>query len=195
VTPLQPNKYQEETHDAFEVDLCDRGLSASSDASLRGNCAAPDALGETPPSTGGNELEQIIVTAQRRNESMQDVPDSIQALTAQTLQQLNISTLTTIKFLPNSQRDNGRTERNLHPRLSAGSQAIRAVRRSAYAERRGLSRQSIGATAESNLDIYAADLNRIEVLEGPQGTLFEREPSGSYRYITNEPKLIVRKAT
>ena len=41
-----------------------------------------------------------------------------------------------------------------------------------------------------NLDIYAADLNRIEVLEGPQGTLFGAgAEAGVIRYITNEPKL------
>ena len=43
-----------------------------------------------------------------------------------------------------------------------------------------------------NLDIYAADLNRIEVLEGPQGTLFGAgAEAGVIRYITNEPKLDV----
>ena len=43
-----------------------------------------------------------------------------------------------------------------------------------------------------NLDIYAADINRIEVLEGPQGTLFGAgAQAGVIRYITNEPKLDV----
>src|SRR2546430_14862928 len=43
--------------------------------------------------------------------------------------------------------------------------------------------------------IYAADLNRIEVLEGPQGTLFGAgAEAGVIRYITNEPKLDVTEA-
>ena len=43
-----------------------------------------------------------------------------------------------------------------------------------------------------NLDIYAADLERIEVLEGPQGTLFGAgAQAGVVRYITNKPKLDV----
>ena len=43
-----------------------------------------------------------------------------------------------------------------------------------------------------NLDIYAADLERIEVLEGPQGTLFgSGAEAGVLRYITNKPKLDV----
>src|SRR6266566_2959615 len=46
-----------------------------------------------------------------------------------------------------------------------------------------------------NLDIYAADLDRIEVLEGPQGTLFGAgAQAGVIRYITNEPKLDVTEA-
>src|SRR5438477_10821001 len=43
-----------------------------------------------------------------------------------------------------------------------------------------------------NLDIYAADLERIEILEGPQGTLFGAgAQAGVVRYITNKPKLNV----
>ena len=43
-----------------------------------------------------------------------------------------------------------------------------------------------------NLDIYAADIERVEVLEGPQGTLFGAgAQAGVIRYITNKPKLNV----
>jgi iron complex outermembrane receptor protein len=46
-----------------------------------------------------------------------------------------------------------------------------------------------------NLDIYAADLERIEILEGPQGTLFGAgAEAGVVRYITNKPKLNVTEA-
>ena len=47
-----------------------------------------------------------------------------------------------------------------------------------------------GALPGRNLDVYAADLERIEVLEGPQGTLFgSGAEAGVLRYITNKPKL------
>jgi outer membrane receptor protein involved in Fe transport len=47
-----------------------------------------------------------------------------------------------------------------------------------------------------NLDIYAADLDRIEVLEGPQGTLFgSGAEAGVIRYITNEPKVDVTEGS
>jgi outer membrane receptor protein involved in Fe transport len=47
-----------------------------------------------------------------------------------------------------------------------------------------------------NLDIYAADLERVEILEGPQGTLFGAgAEAGAVRYITNKPKLDVTEGT
>src|SRR3979411_339440 len=47
-----------------------------------------------------------------------------------------------------------------------------------------------------NLDVYAADLERVEVLEGPQGTVFGAgAPAGVIRYITNKPKLNVPEAS
>src|SRR2546429_9388355 len=47
-----------------------------------------------------------------------------------------------------------------------------------------------------NRDIYAADLERIEILEGPQGTVFGAgAEAGVVRYITNKPKLNVPEAT
>ena len=56
--------------------------------------------------------------------------------------------------------------------------------------RRSISTTNPAQLPNRNLDIYAADLNRIEVLEGPQGTLFGAgAEAGVIRYITNEPKL------
>jgi iron complex outermembrane receptor protein len=49
-----------------------------------------------------------------------------------------------------------------------------------------------GQLPSRNLDVYAADLERIEVLEGPQGTLFGAgAQAGVVRYITNKPKFDV----
>ncbi len=55
-------------------------------------------------------LEEVVVTATRRSESMQDVPISMQAFTAQTLTELNVATFDDyIKFLPNVLRVRART--------------------------------------------------------------------------------------
>src|SRR5467141_2083568 len=153
------------------------------------------------PAAGGAEaasgaLEEITVTAQRRTQNIQDVPISMQALTEQTLQQLNVSTLDDyIKFLPNvTTANNGPGQNEVFMRgLSAGSQASQGSGSTGVWPNVAiyLDNQS-GQLPNRNLDIYAADLNRIEVLEGPQGTLFGAgAEAGVIRYITNEPKLDV----
>jgi iron complex outermembrane recepter protein len=145
---------------------------------------------------GTDALAEITVTAQRRTQNMQDVPISMQALTAQTLQQLNVSTLDDyIKYLPNvTTANNGPGQNEVFMRgLSAGSQPSQGSASTGLWPNVAiyLDNQS-GQLPNRNLDVYAADLNRIEVLEGPQGTLFGAgAEAGVIRYITNEPKLDV----
>ena len=139
-------------------------------------------------------LAEITVTAQRRTERMQDVPIAMQALTSQTLEQLNVSTFDDyLRYLPNvTSANNGPGQNEVFMRgLSAGSQATQGGGSTAAWPNVAvyLDNQS-GQLPGRNLDIYAADLNRIEVLEGPQGTLFGAgAEAGAIRYITNEPKL------
>ncbi len=150
--------------------------------------------------TAGEGLEEITVTATRRSESMQDVPISMQAFTAQALQQLNISTFDDyIKYLPNvSTANNGPGQNEVFMRgLSAGSQASQGSSSTGLFPNVAiyLDNQS-GQMPNRNLDIYAADLNRIEVLEGPQGTLFgSGAEAGVLRYITNAPKIDVTEGS
>src|SRR3984893_9288926 len=86
--------------------------------------AAEPGTGETA-AAGSEYLFEITVTAQRRAQNIQDVPISMQALTAQTMQQLNISTFDDyIKYLPNvTTAANGPGQNEVFMRgLSAGSQ-------------------------------------------------------------------------
>jgi iron complex outermembrane receptor protein len=160
-------------------------------ASCGASAAAP--AGDNPE-VGAPMLEEITVTAQRRSESMQNVPISMQAFTSETLKQLNVSTLDDyIKFLPNvTTANNGPGQNEVFMRgLSAGSQPSQGSASTGLWPNVAiyLDNQS-GQLPNRNLDIYAADLNRIEVLEGPQGTLFGAgAEAGVIRYITNEPKL------
>jgi iron complex outermembrane recepter protein len=155
----------------------------------------PAASAASDADASSEAIQEIVVTAQRRTENMQDVPITIQALTAETLTQLNVSTFDDfVKYLPNvTASDNGPGQENIYMRgLSAagvsGNQGAGAVgpfpNVAIY-----LDEQS-GQTPGRNLDVYAADLERIEVLEGPQGTLFGAgAQAGVLRYITNKPKL------
>ncbi|MBS0388840.1 MAG: TonB-dependent receptor [Proteobacteria bacterium] len=146
----------------------------------------------TAAPSGG--LEEVIVTAQRRSENLQNVPITVTALTAETLQQLNVTTAADyFKFVPSvTSADQGPGNNQIYIRGLATTQD---------------GEQSQGATGSfpnvavyldeqsaqipgRNLDIYTADLERVEVLEGPQGTLFGAgAQAGVVRYITNKPKL------
>jgi iron complex outermembrane receptor protein len=149
---------------------------------------------------GSDALEEITVTAQRRSQSMQDVPISMQAFTGQALQQLNIETFDDyIKYLPNvTSANNGPGQNEVFMRgLSAGSQASQGSSSTGLFPNVAiyLDNQS-GQLPNRNLDIYAADLDRIEVLEGPQGTLFGAgAEAGVIRYITNQPKIDVTEGS
>jgi len=163
-----------------------------------GAAAAEPATGAGEAATEG--LAEITVTAQRRTQNMQDVPISMQALTEQTLQQLNVTTFDDyIKDLPNvTAANNGPGQNEVFMRgLSAGSQPRQGSGSTGLWPNVAiyLDNQS-GQLPNHNLDIYAADLNRIEVLEGPQAPLFGAgAEAGVIRYITNEPKLDVTEGS
>ena len=140
-------------------------------------------------------IQAITVTAQRRAENLQDVPIAIQALTAETLAQLNAQTFNDfIRYLPNvTAPTNGPGQGYVYMRgLSAGGTAGTQSSGSTG----GFPNVAIylddqsGQLPGRNLDVYAADLQRIEILEGPQGTLFGAgAQAGVIRYITNKPQL------
>jgi iron complex outermembrane receptor protein len=160
---------------------------------------ADQPAGPAATPTGSDQLAEVIVTANRREQNLQDVPITIQALTAESLSQLNATTFDDYaKFLPNvTSQGLGPGQSNVYMRgLSTavgalqGSGAVGAFTNVAIY----LDEQS-GQIPGRNLDIYAADLERIEVLEGPQGTLFGAgAEAGVVRYITNKPKLGVTEA-
>jgi len=156
--------------------------------------AAEPSTAPEAATTGG--IQEVVVTAQRRTENVQDVPIAIQALTGDTLQQLNVATFDDlIRQLPNvSGASQGPGQVEIFMRgLSAGS-----VPTQSGGSINGFPNVAIylddqsGQLPGRNLDVYAADLERVEVLEGPQGTLFGAgAQAGVVRYITNKPQLNV----
>ena len=167
-------------------------------AAILSSSAAGIAQGATAADVeaSSDAIQEVTVTAQRRTENMQDVPIQIQALTGETLQQLNVSTFDDfVKYLPNvTSASNGPGQGVIFMRglatstlATQGSSGIGSFPNvSVY-----LDDQS-GQLPGRNLDVYAADIERIEVLEGPQGTLFGAgAQAGVLRYITNKPKLDV----
>lgn len=153
---------------------------------------APLALAQDQPTAaaGAGQLEEIIVTAQKRAENLQSVPVSIQALSGKLLEQTNSTEFSDYaKFLP-----------------SVVYQTIAPSQTSIYM--RGISMAggqdgnhsgplpTVGVyldeqpitTILGQLDIHLYDVQRIEALAGPQGTLFgASSESGTLRIITNKP--------
>jgi iron complex outermembrane receptor protein len=146
-------------------------------------------------SAGPSEaIAEIVVTAQRRSESIQNVPITIQAMTSETLNQLNVTTFDdVVKYMPNvALSTNGPAQGSIFMRGlalgAAGTQSSGTI--GLYPNVAIYLDEQSGQFPERNLDVYAADIERIEVLEGPQGTLFGGgAEAGVLRYITNKPKL------
>src|SRR5579859_4534455 len=160
-------------------------------------CVLPAAgAGTSGTEAGSDAVRELVVSAQRRSENMQDVPIQIQAITGEALTQLNVTTFDDyIKYLPNvSAASNGPGQNEIFMRgLSAGVQPSQGSGSTGLFPNVAIyfDNQS-GQLPNRNLDIYAADIDRIEILEGPQGTLFgSGAEAGAIRYITNQPKLDV----
>ncbi|HEY1447250.1 MAG TPA: TonB-dependent receptor, partial [Caulobacteraceae bacterium] len=164
-------------------------------SSFGGVARAADAAADAPASAAtSTAVQEVIVTAQRRSESIQKVPLTVQALTGETLKQQNITTLgDLLKYTPNvTFASNGPGTGNIFMRgLSAGFAGNQSS-----ATKDPFPNVAIYLDEESmqfpsrNVDIYMIDMNRVEVLEGPQGTLFGGSAeAGAIRYITNKPVL------
>ncbi|HTV95177.1 MAG TPA: TonB-dependent receptor plug domain-containing protein [Steroidobacteraceae bacterium] len=165
-----------------------------------GACTSAIAADASDTNSAGDQIEEIIVTAQRRSENIQNVPIAIQALTGETLNQLNVTNFDDlVKYLPNvSASSAGPGQSQIFMRgLSVGDQGTQSG-----GSINGFPNVAIYLDEQSgqlpgrNLDVYAADLERVEVLEGPQGTLFGAgAQAGVIRYITNKPKLDVTEGS
>lgn len=131
------------------------------------------------------EIEEVMVTAQKRSESLQDVPIAISAFTGDNIREMGAQNLTDLgKSTPGVEMNNDTT---LQPTynirgiqtsdFTVGSDPAVAV----YVDGVYTGR---GAGAEVPL----ADIERVEVLKGPQGTLFGRNATGgAIHIITKKP--------
>lgn len=140
-----------------------------------------------PCSTAAVELEEIIVTAQKKEENLMDVPIAIQAITGEFIENAGIDDLKEMQFYT--------------PGLSAVTAASNLTTSIAI---RGLGTTGGSIAFESGVGVYVdgiyrarqssalndlIDLERVEVLKGPQGTLFGRNTiAGALSYVTKAPE-------
>ena len=139
------------------------------------------------------QLEEVVVTATKRSESAQDIPITIQTLGEETLDQLGIGNFKDyIRYLAgvtSGGRGPGRNEVFIRG-VSAGKGGLKIAGAvglepnvAMYLDEAPI---SMGGR---NIDPYMTDMNRVEVLPGPQGTLYgASSQAGTVRLITNKPE-------
>ena len=163
---------------------------------LSAGITAPASAQSTPAAEDNSStaITDIVVTATRREELLNNIPIAVQALSGDTLQDLNVTNFDKlIEFLPNVQAaSQGPGTSAIYIRgLSTDTPGLQIVGTAGAAPNVALYlNDAPAATPGRNLDVYAADLQRVEVLAGPQGTLFGASSmGGAVRYITNKPDL------
>src|SRR5229473_286293 len=138
--------------------------------------------------TSSGTLEDVVVTAQKRTESLQNVPLSITALGMQQLEQLHVQNFDDyIQYLPSvSIRTVGPGQDKVYMRgVSSGGDGVHSGTLPSVGVY--LDEQPV-TTVQGVLDIHIYDIARVEALAGPQGTLYgASSEAGTLRIITNKP--------
>ena len=151
--------------------------------------AGPARAAEASADTGGpTAVGEVIVTATKRAEDIQKVPMAIQAIDTKKLDELHVTEfLDYVKFIPEV------TIQTFAP--GQNTVYIRGVSDGGNANHSG-PQPSVGTyldeqpitTINGSLDVHIYDIARVEVLSGPQGTLYgASSESGTLRIITNKP--------
>ena len=141
-------------------------------------------------------LTEIVVTAQRRDESIKKVPISITALSQQSMDDLQIKQLNDLATVvpglfipPNGSTSNGATDFSvvaIRGILSAANAPVTQI----YIDETPIAIRQLPGPFSKSPEPYIFDLDRVEVLRGPQGTLFGASAmGGAIRFLTPQPNL------
>ncbi|MGA2342142.1 MAG: TonB-dependent receptor [Steroidobacteraceae bacterium] len=148
--------------------------------------ATPAAAGDTAAAEAG-PLQEIVVTATRHEENLSKVPLSVTALTQDAMDMRGIKDFQDVaRFTPGVQIDNSGTNniaiRGIASTGGAGTTGI-------YLDDTPIQMRALAFNPDEALP-KSFDLDRVEVLRGPQGTLFgSGSEGGTVRYITTQPAL------
>jgi iron complex outermembrane recepter protein len=163
--------------------------AAASAAGVLTLLSTSPAVAQQAPAEDTGGLQEVVVTAQYRAENLQQTPIAITAITAQDMQQRGFTTASEVAYtVPNA---------SFRPAQAAFGNTMTAFIR-------GIGQNDFLPEFEPGVGIYLddvllpvtmgsmidlMDLERVEVLRGPQGTLFGRGAiGGAVRYISKEPK-------
>src|SRR5258708_16258887 len=163
-----------------------RTLIVGAGACLATVASANEATTATEPAAAG-ALEEIVVTATRREESISKVPISVTAFSQDMIDQKGIKDFNDVaRFTPRVSIDTSGTNaisiRGISSSCRAGTTGI-------YIDETPIQMRALGFNPDDTLP-KTFDLDRVEVLRGPQGTLFGAgSEGGTVRYIMNQPSV------
>ena len=161
-------------------------IHASGALLISGGAPVQNSDGESKESTQSTQLEEIVVTAQKRMERLIDVPMAITAVTGVEIERRGVSSL---------QRSSVFSARAIPGAMGPGQERIqiRGVSTSNGLPTVGQYLDEMPISIDDNtqsLGLRLIDMERIEVLRGPQGTLYgEGSMGGTIRYLTAKPDL------
>ena len=129
-------------------------------------------------------LEEVVVTARKRSERQIDVPIALTSISGDALDQRGVSSVgAALSEVPGV---------NIYDRGGSYKLSIRGISTSLGSNENGYYLDDLpftGVTVPLNPDVRAWDIDRIEVLRGPQGTLFgEGSMGGTVRILTRDPE-------
>ena len=148
-------------------------------------------VGTTGRTARGDALEEIVVTAEKRSSTVQDTPISMTAMSGDLMQQEGVSNLTgVVQAVPGISvrtAGPGQTELEMRGLSSSGGSAPTV---GFYLDDYPLTPPAAALNGKVVIDPDLFDLNRVEVLRGPQGTLYgSGSMGGTIKLVTNPAKL------
>ncbi len=148
--------------------------------------AAAAAAAGTTSASAPTDVGEIVVTATRKEETLSKVPESVSAFTAAKMEIQGIKSFADVaKFTPGvtfAEESHDISIRGISSTAGSGTTGV-------YIDDAPVQVRNLGLNANNTLP-SVFDLSRVEVLRGPQGTLFGAgSEGGTVRYITNQPSL------
>lgn len=138
----------------------------------------------TPSALAQGLLEEIIVTATKRSESVQDIPASVTAFSADKIDLTEITNNRDLQFSVPGLVAGYANGSSLLTLRGIGSNSTTGVDDPAVAQHI----DGVYQTRTQTIALALNDLERVEVLKGPQGTLYGRNSTGgAINYVTNKP--------
>ena len=141
--------------------------------------------------SNANQLQEVVVTAEKRTSTVQDTPISITAVTGKEIEDRGlddfIALAQTVPGISMKASGAGQTEFEMRGMTSSGGNSATV---GFYLDDTPLSAPAAAQNGKVVIDPNLYDLNRVEVLRGPQGTLYGAgSMGGTIRLITNQPNL------